>query len=97
MPSVNEFELSQAEKYADQAFPEGYLSPENEYYADISVESYLGALESTPWAVYQVRNSDHEVESVIARFQHQQLAQRFLSAIKPITGHYLRLEGPWNE
>lgn len=44
------------------------------------------------WVVLQVHIDSREVESVIARFQHEQLAERFLSAIRPITGHYLTLE-----
>lgn len=52
-------------------------------------------LPETPlnWAILQVHVDSGEVESVIARFQHEQLAERFLSAIQPITGHYLALEG----
>lgn len=44
------------------------------------------------WVILQVRIEDRAVESIIARFQHEQLADRFLQAIKPITGHYLALE-----
>lgn len=53
---------------------------------------YRDDLRTTPWMIVQRRVSDREVESVIARFQHEQLAERFLRAIKPITDHYLALE-----
>lgn len=91
--TVAEGFISEALAWADEAFPESYLSPENELYVDIAVESYLGALQKTPWTVLQRRIQDRGVESVIARFQHEQLAERFLSAIQPITGCYLTLEG----
>lgn len=44
------------------------------------------------WVILQVRVDDREVESVIAKFQHKQIAEQFLSAIQPVTGHYLILE-----
>lgn len=68
------------------------MAPENEIYADIAIETYLNAIRTTPWRIVQRRNNDHTVESVIAGFQHEELAVQFIRAITPITGYYLKLE-----
>lgn len=77
----------------DSRYPESPLAPENESYADIASEAYLDALKNTPWSVIQRRNEDDAVESVIARFQHKNLAERFLASVQAVQGCYLSLEG----
>lgn len=55
-------------------------------------QSGTGYATELRYAIVQKRKKDGSAESVIARFQHESLANEFMKLIVPVDDHYLYLQ-----